>query len=774
MGVGSRVVSFLSEHALACAIGVAGFFWVFDALIHTAGGEERFLEHAISTQAHTVVPRLFTVALIFSIVFLLRSEGLRRLSKAQLGASERRFRTLADSAPVGVLEWNASGFVVYANDRASSLLGLPVAECLGEGYVKALHEDDRARVLQRLGEAFRQGRPFREECRFSRTGAAAAWAICEAAPLSGEEGRATGFIGMITDITERVKADDELAERARLAESSAAVGLILAEEATLPGMLQRCAQTMVTHLDALFARIWLYDPRAEVLVLHASAGLYTNLDGRHARVPLGSMKIGLIAADRTPRLTNEVIGDPLVSDQEWARRERVTAFAGHPLVVGNSLVGVMGIFSRRRLSPATLAWLATVAGEIALGIQRQLAEEKIRHTADEWEKTFDAMPDLVFTVAADYRIERANRATLVRFGLERENIVGRHCYEIFHGTNEPPASCLHRLAKMDGLEHRAELHEAHLGGDFLLSVSPIVKAPDCPGGIVHVARDVSDRKRLEAQLQSAAFTDELTGLFNRRGFFTLAGKQVEIALRGGHAVGLVYLDLNRMKEINDRWGHKEGDRALRDVGGILSQTFRKSDILGRIGGDEFVVFLSEAGDVSAQRAVLSNLRQKIADHNAHAERPFTLGLSAGMAFSAPGVSCSLEELLLRADRDMYREKRQGMGRARPSVQPVRPGQIPRLAARIPLQGVAAEVSPGGAARVVDISIGGVGLRTPQPLQVRCVYRLQLPAGAADSLNLSVEVLWADEIGSEPPGDGLFRSGLRFVDADENASTSRPS
>ena len=220
-------------------------------------------------------------------------------------------------------------------------------------------------------------------------------------------------------------------------------------------------------------------PGEQVLVLRASAGRYTNLDGPHARISLGSMEIGVIASERRPRLTNQVVGDPLVSDQEWARREGITAFAGNPLVVGSTLVGVMGMFSRHPLSPATSDWLATIAGEIALGIQH---------------------------------------------------------------------------------------------------------------------------KHYEEQLQAAAFTDELTGLFNRRGFFTLAGKQVEIALRGGHAVGLMYVDLNRFKEINDRWGHKEGDAALRDVADILRAAFRKSDILGRIGGDEFVVFLSEVRDSGAQRS----------------------------------------------------------------------------------------------------------------------------------------------------------------------------
>jgi diguanylate cyclase (GGDEF)-like protein/PAS domain S-box-containing protein len=765
IGSGFRVVSFIREHALGCAIGVALLYWVLDALVHSSGGGEGFLAHLVSTEAHTVVPRLFTVALLFSLGFLLRAERLRRRSEAKVRASEQRFRTLAGSSPVGFFECDASGRWVYVNDRTAALLGLPGSACLGEGYATALHQDDRERVLRRWAEAVREGRPLRVECRFSHRDAEVVWTICEAAPLLGDDAVATGFIGTITDITERVKVETELLERTRLAELSAATGQILAEEATLPGMLQRCALTTVAHLDALFARIWVYDPKDEVLVLHASAGLYTHLDGGHARMPLGHMKIGVIAADRKPHLTNQVVGDPLISDQEWARREGITAFAGNPLVVGATLIGVMGVFSRRPFSPATSDWLATIAGEIALGIQRKLAEDEIRRSGDEWVKTFDAMPDLVFTVAPDYRIEKANRAMLARFGLQRDQIIGKHCYELLHHAAAPAADCPHRLALLDGQEHSAEIHEPLLGGDFLLSVSPLVNAPGCPGGVVHVAHDISERRHFEQRLQAAAFTDELTGLFNRRGFFTLAGKQVEIARRGGHAVGLVYLDVDRFKEINDRWGHKEGDRALQDVAAVLRQTFRKSDILGRIGGDEFVVFLPEAGDAGSQRAVLSNLRQTIVDHHAHVERPFTLELSAGVAFSAPGAVCRLEELLLRADRDMYREKRLGKAHARSYGQPSRPGQSPRLTSRIPLEGVLAEVRPGGTAQVVDISLGGVCLRTPASLQVRNSYGVMLPAGAADSLDLSAEVMWAEEIGGASPAGYRFQSGLRFMDVD---------
>ncbi len=165
-----------------------------------------------------------------------------------------------------------------------------------------------------------------------------------------------------------------LYERTRLAELNADVGQALIGDDSLANMLRRCAGAMVEHLDAAFARIWTLNEAADVLELQASAGMYTHLDGPHGRVPVGQFKIGRIAAERQPHLTNEVVGDPQVSDQAWAVREGMTAFAGYPLIVEEQLLGVVALFARKPLTDATLQALAAVANAIALGIERKRGE----------------------------------------------------------------------------------------------------------------------------------------------------------------------------------------------------------------------------------------------------------------------------------------------------------------------------------------------------------------------------------------------------------------
>ena len=170
----------------------------------------------------------------------------------------------------------------------------------------------------------------------------------------------------------------ELEERAKLAGLSIAVNTALMHGTELREILQHCSEALVQHLGAAFARIWTLNECEKVLELQASAGMYTHTDGPHRIVPVGQFKIGLIAAERKPHLTNSVIGDPRVPEQEWARREGLVAFAGYPLIVGDRLVGVLAMFARTSFSSVTFDKVASIADAVALGIGRKQAEEQVR------------------------------------------------------------------------------------------------------------------------------------------------------------------------------------------------------------------------------------------------------------------------------------------------------------------------------------------------------------------------------------------------------------
>ncbi len=161
--------------------------------------------------------------------------------------------------------------------------------------------------------------------------------------------------------------------------------------------------------------------------------------------------------------------------------------------------------------------------------------------------------------------------------------------------------------------------------------------------------------RLLAQLRATSHVDELTGLYNRRGFLLLAKQQVKIADRTKRGMLLLFADLDGMKRINDSLGHQEGDQALIDTANTFKETFREADIIGRIGGDEFAIIALETRKDIAQ-ILIARLQENLNAHNAKGDRRHTLSISLGTARYDPESPCSIDELLAMADNSMYEQK----------------------------------------------------------------------------------------------------------------------
>ena len=183
----------------------------------------------------------------------------------------------------------------------------------------------------------------------------------------------------------------------------------------------------------------------------------------------------------------------------------------------------------------------------------------------------------------------------------------------------------------------------------------LVKGEFGPGLLVRAVRHAIERHRLFSALRSLSLIDDLTGLYNRRGFSDLGEQYLKLARRSGRGVTMVYLDLDRFKTINDSLGHHVGDRALLKVADILRATFRRSDIIARLGGDEFGVLALEAADESAELLV-ERLRERIVDFNETSPEPFELSISIGMAHHDDDPRVRLEDMVTEADAAMYREK----------------------------------------------------------------------------------------------------------------------
>jgi diguanylate cyclase (GGDEF)-like protein len=159
----------------------------------------------------------------------------------------------------------------------------------------------------------------------------------------------------------------------------------------------------------------------------------------------------------------------------------------------------------------------------------------------------------------------------------------------------------------------------------------------------------------EETLLALSLIDELTGLYNRRRFFVLTEQYLKVAIRAKKRSLLLYIDMDDLKWINDHCGHNQGDQALIDLGSILKKTFRESDIIARIGGDEFVVLLESTDE--NDEMLITRLYESIRDYNAKVSQDYKLSISVGAAQFDPEYPISIDELLSKADALMYAQKR---------------------------------------------------------------------------------------------------------------------
>ncbi|MDP2959408.1 MAG: diguanylate cyclase [Longimicrobiales bacterium] len=190
----------------------------------------------------------------------------------------------------------------------------------------------------------------------------------------------------------------------------------------------------------------------------------------------------------------------------------------------------------------------------------------------------------------------------------------------------------------------------------------LVKQELAGGLLARALRHAIERHRLLSALRSLSLIDDLTGLYNRRGFADLGEQYLKLARRTARGITVVFLDLDRFKTINDSLGHHIGDRALIKVAEILRATFRQSDIIGRLGGDEFAVLALEASGESAELLV-DRLRERFREFNQVSREQYQLSVSIGMTRHDGDMRVRLEDLLAEADNAMYEEKRLKRGTA---------------------------------------------------------------------------------------------------------------
>jgi diguanylate cyclase (GGDEF)-like protein/PAS domain S-box-containing protein len=283
-------------------------------------------------------------------------------------------------------------------------------------------------------------------------------------------------------------------------------------------------------------------------------------------------------------------------------------------------------------------------------------QETLRKSEERYRALVESTDDSIYLVNRQYCYVFMNQNHLARLGHSADEFFGQP-YSEFHPEEESQqfeaaVDEVFAMGKSIQQEHQRDRDNVY----FLRTLSPVREKGGTISAVMIISKQITERKKIEDELRKLSLSDELTGLYNRRGFMTLVTQQIKIANRLKRELLLISTDLDDLKVINDTMGHKEGDQALIYAASILLETFRDSDIIARIGGDEFVVLQIRAPDDSLSVST-DRLHENLAKHNLHSEKPYKLSLSLGSVVYNPADRKTLDQLLEEADAKMYEQKK---------------------------------------------------------------------------------------------------------------------
>jgi diguanylate cyclase (GGDEF)-like protein/PAS domain S-box-containing protein len=568
------------------------------------------------------------------------------------------------SFPAPMLAVGRDGVISLASRAAERLLGYPPGTLSGTPLLALASPTRRAgaaRLLQRLlgggdaspkegSELFactRKGQDLRLE-------------------VSAAE-HPDGVLLVLHDATRRSLAERRL--RAAHAVTRALAGSARWEEA-----VPRVLRLLCLALGWEVAVLWEAEPDAPVLCW---AGGWS-ARGRAEAFLAASRRLAFLRGVGLPGRAWEA-GAP-VWVEELAREDglpRAAAAAecglrracAFPLLVEGRWVGVLELFAREAAEPdagAREMLRAAGSGLAQLALRRRSEAEAAAREA-RFAALIEYAGDLITVLDERGRFRFLSPSAERLLGYAPGELLGKDPFTLLHPDDATRARKAFALTlRSPGVAITLEHRVRHRDGSWrtLESVGRNLLHTRAVRGVVVNSRDFTTRRKVEDEVRRLSLTDELTGLHNRRGFYTLARQQLRQAQRSGGEVVLLFADVDRLKAVNDRCGHAEGDRMLVDTAHLLRQTFRQSDVLARVGGDEFVV-VGEGG-LERGEEMAARLEARMRAWNAaRKERP-PLSLSVGVASYDPERLCTVDALLAAADAAMYRRK---PGREGPAPSP---------------------------------------------------------------------------------------------------------
>ena len=581
-----------------------------------------------------------------------------------LSTSEARFRTLFEQAQAGMAFGGMDGKVLSANAAFCQLVGYPESELKGRGFMDITHIDDIATSQLAMRRMLAGEAPgFRFEKRYIRKDGHEVWVDESQRLVRDAAGEPVYFQNVVVDIRDRKR--NEVQQAARFAVTRAL--------AASPGWERAAAQVLEAlcrSLDWEVGEYWEVDADREVMRFGSlwhlpdldTAAFVANL--QTLTLKRGEGLAGEVWESGSP----VAIEDP--SDVRYVRSEAARTLGlrsviGFPVRSGRRVVGVIALNSRteRRLDEGLLAVMNDVGSQIGEFVERKRAEAALQESEKRMRSVLDNVSDGLVTIDGEGRIESVNPSVVQLFGYTPEELIGQQAEVLIATAN--------RGGFMEYVQHRVQKEMPASGTHetmgrrkegSLFPLELIVSSMKLGPRHLFIAtlRDISERRAHTDALEYQALHDALTGLPNRSLFNDRLRQALLGARRNRQTFGVLLLDLNRFKDVNDAFGHDRGDSLLQEVAARIRGVLRATDTVARLGGDEFAVLTTDAKHpesiVGAARKIEASL-----------EAPFALGDQRVETGASIGIALYPQHgddpgtLMRRADVAMYVAKRSGLG-----------------------------------------------------------------------------------------------------------------
>ena len=290
---------------------------------------------------------------------------------------------------------------------------------------------------------------------------------------------------------------------------------------------------------------------------------------------------------------------------------------------------------------------------------RKHYEDELKKSHKEIQQIFNSVANGMRVIDKNMNVLRVNDRFVKMSGRSSAEQVNQKCYDIFGGKPCMNDVCPLKRILAGVARVQSETVKSFPDGremPCIVTATPFYDSAGQVIGVVEDFNDISERKEFEKKLELLSYTDELTGLLNRRGFMERAEWMLILARRQNKSLFLIFSDLDDMKDINDNFGHKRGDQALGHIAELLTNTYRETDIIGRLGGDEFAVLFFD-GDKETPPHITRRFDKNLKIWNENSIEPYKLSLSMGVVLHEPLLFENIEDLLHRADLAMYEVKR---------------------------------------------------------------------------------------------------------------------